>query len=415
MERFERRQWIVGTALFFVVLIVFGAAYYSPGVFLLPLSKQFHWSRAGTSLLFTISALAGAVGNIGGGWLLDRVRVKSVMAVGVALTGLALLMASWANSFTTMTIAYALMGAGVNVGTLLPAVVLITRWFDKGRSTVMGIVIAGESAGGMIMVMLASRVLTAYGWRAAYVALAIPTLVLAIPIILGFVNDSPVAEDRQTSRAVQSVELEGLDVLPALKTRSFWLIGLSLTCCTFGLLGEITHVIPGLIGAGYTAAAAASIWGIALVLKSLGQLGFGVAAEWISARIGWALSFEIGAVGAVFLTLVRFNHLAVIPFIVLGGSTLGVSIVLAPVVLAESLGRRRFGSLQGLIFGTFSAAGSILGPVVVGKIYDTYHSYELGYLLIAVLFALAGIMVFCTVPLSAIEAESGRSAATAAD
>lgn len=411
MESNRRKQWIVGSGLFFAVLIVFGAAFYSAGVFLIPLSKQFHWDRAQTSLLFTISALAGAVGTVIAGWLLDRVKVKPVMATGVLITGAALLMASRADSFTSMVVAYAVMGAGVVAGTLLPAIVIITRCWDKGRGTVLGLVISGESAGGMVMVMLASRVMQEYGWRAAYVSLAVPTLAIGLPLVLFLVEDLPKAASAK-AHAENDSSAEGVDVWPAIRSPSFWLIGFALVGCTFGLTGEVTHVIPGLIGAGFTAAVAATIWSVALILKSLGQFGFGVVADWIGARKTWALSYEIGAVGVVLLTLSRYSHAAVIPFVILGGTSLGVTIVVSPVVIAECFGLRRFGSIQGVLW-IFSQLGSILGPVVVGGIYDYTHSYEIGFLLIAVLFGLSGIAVMSCSPLRTTEVATAPSPAAA--
>jgi len=56
------------------------------------------------------------------------------------------------------------------------------------------------------------------------------------------------------------------------------------------------------------------------------------------------------------------------------GLTLGAPLVLIPMLVAESLGLKRFGSIGG-IAGVFNTIGAFVGPVGAGKIYDLSGSY----------------------------------------
>jgi nitrate/nitrite transporter NarK len=63
-----------------------------------------------------------------------------------------------------------------------------------------------------------------------------------------------------------------------------------------------------------------------------------------------------------------------IPFILIYGLSLGAPLVLVPMLVAESLGLKRFGSIGG-IAGIFNTLGAFVGPVGAGKIYDLTGSY----------------------------------------
>lgn len=418
MDSSKRKQWEVATAIFVVCFIVFGAVFYSPGVFLLPLSRFFHWTRAETATLFTISAFCGMIGSYVVGWLLDRMSVKPVMAGGVALAGIGFIVLSRSNSFGELAIGYSMLGVGVIASTLLPAIVVITRSFDKTRGTVLGVVIAGESAGGMAMVNLASRVLAHYGpvegWRDAYISLAIPVLLIALPLVLIFVEDLPpistsVAGAAPDSEGKQSSgELAGFELLPAMKTGTFWLLAWAMFGGGFSLAGEVAHVIPGLVGFGYAATTAALVWSIALGIKSVGQFGFGVVADWLTARLTYTITGIAAGVAVIILIAGAYTNIAVLLFVVINGVTIGTPIVLIPIVQAESLGLRQFATIQGLM-NVFSTAGVMLAPVVVAQLFDVTRSYAAGYTLLGVVYITTGIAIFYCAPLSALQPSRASS------
>jgi hypothetical protein len=53
-------------------------------------------------------------------------------------------------------------------------------------------------------------------------------------------------------------------------------------------------------------------------------------------------------------------------------------LALIPFTTAESLGLRRFGSINGLAWFA-NTAGSFVGPVPIGHTFDVAHSYRLGF------------------------------------
>jgi len=84
-------------------------------------------------------------------------------------------------------------------------------------------------------------------------------------------------------------------------------------------------------------------------------------------------------------------------YVILYGLTGGVAVSLTPVVLVEALGRRRFGSLSGLV-GLVATAGTG-GPLLVGALYDATSSYTVSYEVCAAAFVVAALAAIFVVPM----------------
>ena len=80
-----------------------------------------------------------------------------------------------------------------------------------------------------------------------------------------------------------------------------------------------------------------------------------------------------------------------IPFVLIFGLSLGAPLVLIPMLVAESLGLKRFGSIGG-IAGVFNTIGAFVGPVGAGRIYDLSGSYVPAFEVFVVM-CLAGAVV----------------------
>src|ERR1700691_5959011 len=106
MPKHERQRWIIFASLFVTVFFVFGGGFDSFPIFLAPLLKYFHWSRARASMLESALLLTAGVSAPVVGVLLDRFEAKLVITLGALIAGVALLAASRVNSFAPMLIVY---------------------------------------------------------------------------------------------------------------------------------------------------------------------------------------------------------------------------------------------------------------------------------------------------------------------
>ena len=59
----------------------------------------------------------------------------------------------------------------------------------------MGLTFAGTSLGGAVMIVVANKAIAFGGWRAGYVAMALPMLMIVAPLVLFVVRSRPSARN----------------------------------------------------------------------------------------------------------------------------------------------------------------------------------------------------------------------------
>ncbi len=110
-------------------------------------------------------------------------------------------------------------------------------------------------------------------------------------------------------------------------------------------------------------------------MTTAGTLLCGPLADRFTSRIALASTYALASIGTV--ALLAASHPVALAISVLGaGFAWGALAVQTPLVMIESLGVRRLGSVLG-ISGIFYTAGAALSPIVTGRIFDVTGSYAL--------------------------------------
>ncbi len=382
----ERRGWTIVASLFVELMLVFGAGFFTSGIFFIPQLREFGWSRARlASVTGSLQATLGLSTPVFG-WMLDRIEARWLMASGVALVGFGFIGASQIHSFPPLFFCYVAVGLGLGASSLLPAPLVVANWFRERRGIAMGIAMAGTSAGGSVMTLAAHWAIGHGGWRFGYLFLAAPMFLIAIPVLLLYVQSRP-PNPAGTGGDAAPVELAGLEVGPALSTRSFWMIFTIQFCFGYFAVAIVVHLPPYLIGLGYSTGLGALALSLVLVCASIGKLVMGTVADRISGRAAVAFNFAITAAGFLMFLGAR-SPIFLAGAIPILGFAIGAPIALVPFLTAECLGLRRFGSIVGLTNLAYTM-GAATGPVLSGRIYDLTHSYAAAFILFAT-FALVG-------------------------
>jgi len=374
----ERQAWLMVAVLFATLTFIFGGTIATPGVFFAPLIREFGWSHARVSSLASSLTLGAVPGSVLAGFLLERVDLRFPMLGGAALTAGALLCLASSNSYLPLLISYFFVGIGVALSTLLPASMVVANWFQEKRGTAMGVTIAGVAFGGMLMVQVVTAVIRISGWRAAYVAIALPIVLIVIPTVALIIKTRPPghAPGSEAARAAQLVasELDGFTLAEAVRTRSFWLVALAGFLFAFTVYGILTQLIVYLLGVGYPPATAAIVLSVILGLNGVGKVLCGLVADRIGARLSLALAFA-GIACGIFLLFGSRETGVLASFLLVYGPVWGAPLVLIPLITIESLGLKHYGSLAGFVRAA-DAAGAVLGPITLGRIFDVTKSYN---------------------------------------
>lgn len=415
MTQQERQGWRIVASLFVTLFMVWGGGINTGAVFFPPLLKHFGWSRAYLSTLGSAGAIAAGVAGPFVGWLIDRFEARRVIVAGAATTALAFLGASQANSYLPLLVANIVIAIGVTAATVIPCSLVVSNWFGARRGLAMGVTFAGTSIGGMGMTLVSNWVIARGGWRAGYVALALPMIIVVAPVVLLMVrtrpDGAPASAPGHAGPAAPAAVVPGLELREAFRTRSFWMISAAqfLFACAVG--GSGLHLIAYLVGLGYTATVAAGVLSAIFFLTSIGKLAMGMFADRVSARAALTANYASAMIGlAAILAAERVVPLAV--YVLFYGFTVGAPLVLMPMVMAESLGLRRLGSVMG-ISGMFATAGYAAGPVIAGRMFDVSGSYVTAFALFVVMCLLAAVSIFGCLPLASEQSRLERTAAAA--
>jgi nitrate/nitrite transporter NarK len=127
----------------------------------------------------------------------------------------------------------------------------------------------------------------------------------------------------------------------------------------------------------------------------------------VSARIALTFNFLAACVGMILIFGVT-RTAVLVPFVLIFGLSLGAPLVLVPMLVAESLGLKRFGSIGG-IGAIFNTIGAFVGPVGAGKIYDLSGSYTLAFDVFVVMCILGAAVAFSC---RSLESEQARQSPT---
>jgi MFS family permease len=373
MTQRDRQGWLIIASVVLVNFLVMGPSIGTIGIFFKPLIKEFGWSRQQVSTMATAFLLAMGIVHPFVGWLLDRVQARVPMVVGATMSAVAFLLASHAHSLVALVACYVLLGMGVGASTILPGTIVAANWFAEKRGLAIGITIAGAGFGGCVLPPLVSHLIQAYGWRETMVFIAIPMLVLALPIILIMIRTRPEGE----VAGEQAGAVSGLEFGPALRSTPFWMLVAMQVSFTVAFTGSYFHLVLYLIGTGFSAQEAANLFGASVLVSLPGYLVLGTLADWYGAKPVLVCSLIIQAVSMLVLLGLSGHHLSIplmLFFIVAYGLTIGSGTALGAVLLANALGLRSFGSLSGII-GMLATIGSGIGPIIAGRVFDKTGSY----------------------------------------
>jgi len=397
MEKNQNRQaWLVAASLFVALFFLWGGAYNTGPIFLAALLKAFGWSHQRVGSLIGVLALAIGISAPIAGWLLDRIEARYVMGTGALLAAFGLIGAGSSSSFAPLMVSIILLGIGLGAATLFAASLVIVNWFPGRRGLALGVVTFGMESGGMVMTIAVASMIAAYGWRIGYFTVAAPALLLVAPLLWLLVRTRP-ADTSAKSAAAQAEALSGYELGAALRTRAFWMLVIAELTFGLGAGGMFHHLVAFLGGLHYTLRGATVVVSVVLGMAAAGKVAMGALGDRIGGKNALGIGMlMIAASMPVLLNADRWSML--ILWLLIVGIAGASPVALVPLVTAEHLGLKRFGTLYGWL-GFALTFGLFVGPQLVGWMTDVTGTYTAGYELCGLIFLLGSVAAFlCAAP-----------------
>jgi MFS family permease len=308
--KFFYGYWIVLIA--FLCLYSWGGIGYSFSLFVEPLQADLGWGRGEIMLAFTILLLIQAVLSPFVGRIVDLYGARRIIVTGAIVGGLGFVLLTQMHHLWQFYLGYIVISIGsVAIGPI-PTSALISNWFKKSRGQAIGIISTGIGVGGVTLApLLGGYLIPDFGWRASYLALAITSWVLIIPLALSVARQRP-ADKGLYPDGIKALEPEcaavsdvpptatkGLTTKMTLASSTFWLIALSFLAGAFSYAGVIQNQASYLKDIGFTAATAASALSGIGVGSAIGKFGFGWLCDRIPPKYACAIGLGLQLAGII--------------------------------------------------------------------------------------------------------------------
>lgn len=387
----QQYPWLIAVSGLFILITINGLTTSSLSVFDEVVQREFHLSRSVLKSRETVTYAVSALFILLSGWLIDRIGVKKLLLSGLTLMTLALGGYGFARNLTDLYILHVLLGlAYVSAGSVA-VVILVSSWFQKKRGLALGITLAGTSLGSAIFPPLLTNLIHTHGWREAFHWLSFVPLVLFVYTAVVVHSTPETAGMQPYGRGATEEPLvkEGRTYAEALRTPLFWLIALCGFLSFLGIVGLVSNLFLQLRSVGFDSGQAAWTLSLYFTLALVGKFLI----SWISDLVslyplftGCLLGLMVGAIGLASLT-----PSLIIPSVGLAALSWGGVFTLYNVLIVRSFGLKAAGKINGTI-SLFENCGSLLGPLVMGWLFETSGSYQQPLYLTAGVFGLTAFL-----------------------
>jgi nitrate/nitrite transporter NarK len=372
---------------------IFSAGYFQGfGVLIIPLERTFGWDRWVISAAMSLRQLESGILSPVVGFLLDHFSARKLIFWSAVISAVGFIGLGFTNGIVTFFLFFAVtsLGAsGVSHGVTWP--VIISRWFRRKRGLAIGLAVTGPIFGSPI-VILNTQVEEAYGWRAVLIGYGILILV-CVTLVSMLVRDrpepyglrpdgEPPEEDDASTEGAPSPTRRALDsgltLHAVLRTREFWLFT-SYLAGTFAVNSAFqVHMIPYFQqDIGLAPAWAAVVLSMVFIISGIGRVGGGYLMDKIDYRLVLAVVAAMMGFSLLYLQAVDVNTvLGTLPFALLFGVSFGCLVPMRGAVGSIMFGTRAIGGVLGILQGAPVAAG-VIGPLVMGIIFDLNGDYSI--------------------------------------
>jgi OFA family oxalate/formate antiporter-like MFS transporter len=364
---------------------------YAWSVFVLPLEKEFGWTRARTSWTFTIAVVAFAISFAVAGRIQDRRGPRLCALIGAVLVGAGFVMASFTTSLAFLYVSIGLVvgiGNGFGYATPMP---VGSKWFPDRRGLVVGIMVGGYGAGSAIFGPVANALVERFGWRVSFQVLGV--LFLAMGLVGTWLLRNPPAgyvPPGWTPPAAGPAAVSSRDIPTAemLRTGTFYFLWLAYCLGATAGLMTISQLVPFARSAGLGAAAAT----LAITVGAFGNAGGRILSGWLSDTLGRLATLRtmvvISAAAMPALYVWRQEPVLFYALVVIVYACYGTQLSVFASATADFYGTRHLGLNYGVLFTAWGVAG-IVGPMVAARVFDTFGDYRYAFFTAAALALLA--------------------------
>lgn len=337
--------------------------------------KQFGFSLAGFSLIFTCGAIASAIFSPVLGNVFEKVNIKLLFLLGATLSAVGFMGFGFSHNLAQFYVLAAMQKVGCLLFSGIGVPYLINSWFPKeGRGKALGIAFSGGSIGNVFLQQITSQMLASRGATYSYIFFGVLALVCSLPIVMIFVRLPKVGEvevvEENEAEEVQTSGFDGLGAKATKQNKYFWLFSIGYAIIAVSISALSTQYATYFTGElGLSATLVGTLGSVFAAFCLIGNVSGGALFD----KIGTLKTMTISMLlqGVAIVALIFCAKVPALAFLFSIAYGLNVySYMSAPAFMATDVFGKKESSK---IFGTISllfALGYAFGSTLVGMIVD---------------------------------------------
>ncbi len=375
--------WIV-LAVTFVCLFVGSTLRSVPGIIMLSLEQEFHWSRETISGAIAVNLFLFGLAGPFLGRLMDVYGVKAItilliIMVTLGAGGSVLMQQPWQLYLLWGVV----IGAGSGGTSMIMGSAVVNRWFHERRGLALGILGAAFSSGQLIFTPVLMKLNIHEGWRTTTLFIVVLLALVVLPLVIWLMADSPGLKGIRSYGANgytdTTLSPDPNPMRKAMANPQFWLLAFSFGICGLTTSGLFqTHLISHGIEHGFPEMTMAVSLGLMGATDVFGTILSG----WLCDRFGkrWPLAIYY---------LLRGATLLLLPYVESTGQLMAFSVVyglnwLSTIPATSALTADLFGKQNvGVVFGWICFAhqiGAAIASYGAGYLHQIAGNYTLAFM-----------------------------------
>lgn len=375
---------------------------YSWSVIKKAIVSEWGWTNSEASLPYTVAIVVWAITLLFAGRMQDKIGPRKVVTLGAVFTGLGLILSSFIQSVPLLIITFGVLaggGIGFAYASVTPPAL---KWFHSSKKgMVTGIVVSGMGLASLYIAPLTTMLLENLGVSKTFLVLGIFILVIATALAqlinnppAGYIPPTPANAAKTNSPSTYNYDFVWKEMI---KTKQFYFMWVM-----FAFASSAGLMIIGNIA---TIAKTQAHWekgfylvGLLAIFNALGRLMAGFLSDKIGRVKTLMIVFVIQGINMV-LFAGYSTPLAISIGTALAGIGYGALLSLFPSMTADYYGVKNFGGNYGVLYTAWGISGTI-GPIIAGMVVDATGTFNLAYIISAVLLAIAFVLALLTKPIT---------------
>jgi len=377
------------------------------GVFVTPMEADMQWSRNDITRVLSLGIFVGAMSFLVMGYLFDKYGGRLVISIALAMVGISVVFLSRVNSISAFILIYGIFGSFAASGVSFVTIhSLLAKWFYRRRGLVMSLSATGGSIGPFLFAPFSAFLIETFDWRTAFLVVSAVILFMAVPLASLFLRDDPLGKipdsemDDSTGQnnedVVEKVQMVGPLFTKrwkeALSTSPFWQLSAAYLVC--GITTNIlsVHFVPYAEDQGVPKITAASIFGVMMLLNSVGVLSAGILSQHFSQNKVLGSTYALR--GIAYLTLLSIGGTTGMwAFAFIAGMSWIATVSVTSSLVADIYGGKNLGMLNGMSNMAHQIGGA-LSVLVAGELQALTGSYEIPFAIAGATLVFASLASF---------------------